>query len=318
MFSGMDYIYEVYRERSFSKAAKNLYISQPSLSASVKKTEERIGAPVFDRGTTPLQLTECGKEYIKCVEKMLDIKNEFANYIKDMDELKKGQLSIGASSYFSSLILPPIIAKFTEKYPLIKVTLVEANSTLLEKRLLAGTLDMALDNTVFNGKIYVNYPYCEEHLLLAVPKKFACNDKVKEYQMTAEQIAEGRHLQEDMPCVDVGIFKEEPFIFLRFGNDTRRRADKICQDSGFTPRIVLKLEQQITAYHMSGNGMGATFISDKLVQKAVPDPSLFYYKLREEDAARYVYFYHKQSRYVTRAMEEFMKIAWELCVSDCA
>ena len=69
---------------------------------------------------------------------------------------------------------------------------------------------------------------------------------------------------------------------------------------------------------MSGNGMGATFISDKLVQKAVPDPSLFYYKLREEDAARYVYFYHKQSRYVTRAMEEFMKIAWELCASDCA
>ena len=89
MFSGMDYIYEVYRERSFSKAAKNLYISQPSLSASVKKTEERIGAPVFDRGTTPLQLTECGKEYIKCVEKILDIRNEFANYIKDMDESAK-------------------------------------------------------------------------------------------------------------------------------------------------------------------------------------------------------------------------------------
>ena len=53
MFQGMHYIYEVYKERSFSKAAQNLYISQPSLSAAVKKIENRIGAPLFDRSTAP-------------------------------------------------------------------------------------------------------------------------------------------------------------------------------------------------------------------------------------------------------------------------
>ena len=69
MFQGMEYIYEVYKEKSFSKAAAALFISQPSLSANVKRVENRIGYPIFDRSTKPLQLTEVGKHYIQAVEK---------------------------------------------------------------------------------------------------------------------------------------------------------------------------------------------------------------------------------------------------------
>ena len=57
MFQGMEYIYTVYKEKSFSKAAKKLFISQPSLSATVKRIEKKIGAPVFDRSTKPVSYT---------------------------------------------------------------------------------------------------------------------------------------------------------------------------------------------------------------------------------------------------------------------
>ena len=53
MFQGMEYIYEVYKEKSFSKAAAALFISQPSLSANVKRVENRIGYPIFDRNPKP-------------------------------------------------------------------------------------------------------------------------------------------------------------------------------------------------------------------------------------------------------------------------
>ena len=79
MFQGMEYVYEVYKERSFSRAARNLYISQPSLSASIRRIEARIGAPIFDRSTTPISLTECGEEYIACVKQILSIQNGFEN-----------------------------------------------------------------------------------------------------------------------------------------------------------------------------------------------------------------------------------------------
>ena len=95
MFHSMQYIYEVYKERSFSKAAANLYISQPSLSAAVKKVEEKIGAPIFDRSVSPIQLTECGEHYIRSVEEIMEIQHRFENYLNDLNELKTGQIAIG-------------------------------------------------------------------------------------------------------------------------------------------------------------------------------------------------------------------------------
>lgn len=74
MFQGMEYVYEVYKEKSFSKAAASLFISQPSLSANVKRIEKRIGCPIFDRSTKPLQLTECGRKYIESVERSWKLK----------------------------------------------------------------------------------------------------------------------------------------------------------------------------------------------------------------------------------------------------
>ena len=113
MFQGMDYVYEVYKEINFSKAAKNLYISQPSLSAAVKKVETRLGFPIFDRSTTPIQLTEFGKEYIKAIEVIMDVENGFNNFVNDVNELKSGSISIGGTNLFASYILPPLLSGFT-------------------------------------------------------------------------------------------------------------------------------------------------------------------------------------------------------------
>ena len=112
-FQGMEYVYEVYKEKSFSKAARNLFISQPSLSANVKRIEKRIGYPIFDRSTTPIRLTECGERYIRAVEEMRAVENSFYNYITDYGGLKTGSLKLGGSSLYSSYVLPKLISRFT-------------------------------------------------------------------------------------------------------------------------------------------------------------------------------------------------------------
>ena len=80
----MHYVYEVYKEMNFSKAASNLFISQPSLSAAVKKAENQIGFPIFDRSSNPIQLTELGKEYIRSIETIMEIENSFQNYVNSV------------------------------------------------------------------------------------------------------------------------------------------------------------------------------------------------------------------------------------------
>lgn len=114
MFQGMNYVYEVYKEKSFSKAAKNLYISQPSLSANVRRVEAKIGYPIFNRNTSPLTLTECGERYIQSVEEILAIENSFASFVNDLGGLKTGHLTLGGSSLFSSCLLPRLIGELPD------------------------------------------------------------------------------------------------------------------------------------------------------------------------------------------------------------
>lgn len=306
MFQGMHYVYEVYKEMNFSKAASNLFISQPSLSAAVKKVENQIGFPIFDRSSNPIQLTVLGKEYIRSIETIMEIENSFQNYVNDMRELKSGSVSIGGTNLFASYVLPPLLSRFTERYPQIHVHLTEATTSELTKRLFSGSLDLLIDNQSMDPSIYGKSFFCEEHLLLTVPALFASNHSLTGYALTAADIRQNRHLDPGIPPVPLEDFRSEPFLLLRAGNDTRKRADRICHNSRFQPQIKLELEQQITAYNLSRYGMGISFSSDTLIRHAPEDGRLVYYKLNHQEASREVNFYYKRKRYMPKTVSTFL------------
>ena len=120
MFRNKDYILTIFEEGGFSKAAERLYISQPSLSASVKRIEDKISVPLFDRSTTPVSLTEAGREYIRYALEIEEKERDFERYISDYTKLLTGTVIVGGSSMFSSFILPLEIWDFNQKYPDIK------------------------------------------------------------------------------------------------------------------------------------------------------------------------------------------------------
>lgn len=311
MFEGKRYIYQVYKEMSFSKAAKDLFISQPSLSAAVKKVEKQLGFLIFDRSTTPIQLTEFGKEYIKSMEIIMDVEKGFENYMRDVNELKRGEISIGGTNMFASFILPPLLSEFTGNYPFVDINLKEASSGELKEKLFAGQLDVVIDNAAMDESVYEKVFFCEEHLVLTVPKKLI-PDGVGDI-MTCMDIKNGKHLNPKTPVVDLNLFQGVPFLFLKSGNDTRDREERICRHAGFVPGIKLKLDQQITAYYLSCYGMGISFTGDILIKRAEDHDHVGYFKLDRQVAARKVYFYYKRNRYMSRAMEAFLRLArgWE-------
>ena len=239
MFQGMRYVYEVYKEMSFSKAARNLFISQPSLSAAVKKEEAQIGFPIFDRSSNPIQLTDLGKEYIRSIEIIMDVENGFQNYINDMRELKSGSLSIGGTNLFTSYVLPPLISRFNEQYPQVHLNLMEATTAELTERLFSGSLDLLIDNRSMDSSVYGKRFFCEEHLLLTVPARFSVNETMKNYALTAADILEERHLNSRIPPVSLEHFQNESFLLLKGGNDTRERADRIFHNAHFLPKVRL-------------------------------------------------------------------------------
>ena len=309
MFQGMEYVYEVYKEKSFSKAAQNLFISQPSLSANVKRIEKKVGYPIFDRSTKPLGLTECGEKYIQCVEKMHAVEMEFSNFVNDWIGLKTGSLILGGSSLYSSWILPQLMGEFSRKYPLVKLVLIEESTGKLEELLQTGSVDLVLDNCVFNPAVFASSIYQEEKLLLAVPGHFTVNERLQAYQLSAQEIRNGKFREDHTPGVPLEAFREEPFIMLKPENDTRERAVALCEAHGFTPNILFELDQQQTAYHITCSGLGISFISDTLIARGTDNPNVVYYKLDGENSSRKLYFYWKKGRYISRVMEEFLRMA---------
>lgn len=311
MFVWKKYVYEVYKERSFTKAAQNLYISQPSLSARIKKIEEIIGEPLFDRSTTPLQLTEVGKVYIEAAEEITQIEQRVENYINDLAGLKTGNLAVGASTLFAAYVVPSLITQFNQKFPDVHIQLIEGNTAELEEMLGSNALDFVIDNYHYDSILYNKELYCEENILLAVPKHFAVNEELEMYQLSYKNIKNKNYLNQKYPAVPLGRFADLPFIMLTQGNDTRTRGDRLCRNVGFKPNIVLEFNQQSTAYMASSTQLGATFISDILVSQLPAFENLVYYKLDGEEAKRKVFFYYKTHKYKTRVMEEFIRMMHE-------
>jgi len=311
MFRNMKYIYAIYQEGSFSAAAKKLYITQPCLSAMVKKTEQQLGVPIFDRNSKPLELTEYGKQYIGYLEKMQDLERELEQYISDVQGLKTGTVSIGTNNVFASFVLPELICRFNEYYPAVQVQMVEGNIAYLEQGLRQGTLDLVLENCPMDTALFRQISLGTEHLLLAVPGAMRDRYVCGRAGFTYEEILKGRHLQKDTPEVSILDFQGAPLIALRPGNDTRIRMDAICKQSDVTPWIRMEVDQLATAYNIACSGLGVTLVSDTLIRKAAPYPDVRYYKLASEISRRPVYLYCKKARYITCAMQKFMDMAWE-------
>lgn len=304
VFDGMEYVYAVYREGSFQKAAEKLFVSQPSVSASVRRVEERAGSRLFDRSRKPLALTECGEAYIACAEKIFAMERDFTEYVNDWEGLRRGRVAVGGSSLFSSLLLPPMMASFRERYPGITLTLAEETTPRLEEMLRQGTVDLVVDYTIPNMELYDSATVREDALILAVPRAAAVNARLAPYRIAPEEI--GAAARSAAPGVPMELLKDESFVLLKPENDTRARADALCRLGGFEPKTAMEFDQQMTAYLAGCSGAGITFVSSVLVSRLSPNPGICYYRLPEPESRRDIRLFWKRGRYKTRAMEAFL------------
>lgn len=317
MFHELRYVYEVHRERSFSRAAQKLYVSQPSLSAMVKRAEARLGGPIFDRSTSPIGLTPIGRAYIEAAERMMEIEEGFRQYLSDAGQCLTGSIALGGTTLFTSYILPPLISAFSTKYPAVEIRIHETHTLALQRELADGALDLIVENCEFDPAAYAWEPLSGERLLLMVPEGCAANEQAAAHRLSAGDVRGGLH-RKDGGEVSLELFREEPFLLLKEGNDTRARADKLFAAARFRPKTRLLLDQQITAYNLALYGMGATFVSDTLVRSVPPAQGVWFYALPGEIARREIRFYYKKSRYLTGAVREFMKTVREVSQGEGA
>lgn len=308
-FNRKDLVYTVYREGSISRAAQKLFIAQPSLSVMIHRIEVEIGAPLFDRSSKPIRLTEVGQEYIKATEEILHIEKAFQNYLDSVEQLQIGSLNLGSNQLLSSLVLPKYIAAFITKYPNIKLHLVDDNSAVLENMITSGQLDLIIDNQQLDDAVFEQRRLRQEQLLLAVPDCFICNDGLESFRLCEADVFEGKHTDEDCPTVSLENFQDIPFVTMTKENETRHRTDEIFREAGFKPKNILELDRLVTLYNFVEMGAAASIVSDTLVQNIRHHSSnVCFYRLDSQYAKRDIYLSWKRNKYYSKAMEAFVAL----------
>ena len=306
MLKEMEYVYAVYQERSFSKAARKLYLSQPALSAAVRKAEAEIHTPIFDRSTNPIGLTPAGEYYIDAVTRILDIRQEMETYFESLAGECQGTVQVGAASYFCAHVLPNVVEEFQRQYPSWRVSLLEANARDLRQCLQSGVIDLSLDVEPADPHLFASTVWYEETILLAVPASFAINCGLEAFQLTAAQVRQGLHLQDTFPAVDLSLFSRESFLLLKQGNDLHRRAGRLCRNAGFVPKVVMELDQLLTSYYVALDGKGCTFLRDGMARFMGDDSSLVFYKLGDDEARRAVLLSWRRSADLSRPAQTLL------------
>lgn len=297
------YIYQVYCEGSFSKAAQQLFVTQPALSLAIQRVEQQIEMPLFDRSSRPLALTAAGQVYIDAIKKEMILEQDLKRQLGDIRDRNTGSLRLGGSHYINAYILPEILAGFQAEYPGIQIALQENDSAELAQMLTGKELDLTFSCNSAFIEDFDHFPAFYDHILLAVPDSWAINNSLQEYVLSASEVVLGKHLSDNCPTVSLKQFRNEAFILLKEGNNLHDRCFQMFREAGFDAKIKMELSQLVTAYRMAEHQIGATFVSDRLVSGQ--EETLCYYKLNHELADRLFYLLMPKNMYVSHATKTF-------------
>ena len=307
------YIYEVYRERSFSRAAKNLFISQPALSACIKKVEQEIGMQLFDRSSLPIGLTEAGELYIHAIQKIMAAENELSTQISELSNLDRGHLVIGGANFFSAYMLPPIIRAFSDLYPGVDLEITESDTNLRYTDSVQAGIDLILDGGTCDTQMFDRAVLFNECVIFAVPRDNPLNKQFSDCALTYEDIVRQKHRTSKARAVDIRAFEGEKLVLLKRGHDMHMRSASICDHAGFTPRNVVYVNQLSTAANMAAQGLGCCFVTDTLVRMTPMDrQALVYYVVADPIAWREVFIAWHRKGVKTKVMEQFVSIAQQV------
>jgi DNA-binding transcriptional LysR family regulator len=293
----LQYMLKVAEEGSFSKAAEELYISQPSLSQYIQRLEKQVGLQLFDRTTSPLRLTYAGEVFVENAKRMLTLHHQFQLQMQEIIDFRKGRLTIGVSSLRASILFPVILPLFCRKFPGIEVVHKNGTFVELEDFVLKGVTDLSLINLPVNKKPYfIREPLFTENIVLITPRSHPLN----KLDIT----------QPPWPQIHFADLREEPFLLLNKGRKLRDLADQFFINSGFNPRIVFESDNPETILSLVKAGLGIAFSSDGLAKFRYSD-QLAFFTLDSPLPSPTMSAVYCKERHLSRAALEFIALIKE-------
>lgn len=310
--SQIEYMLVLAEERNYSKAAKRLFVTQPSLSQMISNLESQLKVQLFDRSTSPIRLTQAGEIFVDYAMKIKMEENNMIRKLSDLQELKTGTLKIGTSPFRASCLLSRSIAEFQKRYAGITVSVIEDDIQSLENGVMNGTLDLVICLTPSDSQNFHIDELAAEKVYLAIAKDNPINEELKDYRLTAEDIRVNSPRLFQTKPLQFSAFKKEKFILLEDSEYDMELVSSLCEKTNIEPKGTLSTKYVETAFSFALTGLGAALIPDTYIRFGNILNHPYYYEIDDTRTENSIVLLSKRNNYLSQAAKEYCMILKQL------
>ncbi len=282
---------------SFSKAAKELYLTQPTISAHIASLEKELSVRLFVRNTKEVGLSDDGKDLYKYARQIVDLEKKIEERFGEKDSGEKHCITIAASTIPAQYLLPKVLIRFNERYPEEQIKIIETDSTKVVTQIVEHMADVGFTGTVLEKKHCKYIPFYKDELVIITPN-------TEKY----------RKLKQESP-EDIRWILDEHVIMREEGSGTRKEAKKQLKRAGVNPSeldIIASIENQETIKKSVRQGMGVSVLSRLATKDETRDGYVLAFPIPKADDGRDINLVYNKNYQLSGSAERFIKVVREV------
>lgn len=292
--SQLRYLVTIAEEQGFTQAARKLRLSQPSLSLAIKKLEEEIGQPLFDRLTRKVLPTEAGERMIEMAQRILSDIDRTSHEIRDMKGGVTGVLRVGAIPTISPFALPAILQAFCSTYPAVDVQVTENVTSHILELLEQGEIDVALVSTIPDRP--------------GIHTDLAANENLVAIVNADHRLAGERQ-------IDSAELENERFLLLSDEHCLTSQVSWFCRKNRIAGNTRLEGTQLATIAALVSHGLGVSLVPASMAEVSTREGCRFL-PVVNPTPSRPLHIAWSVLRYRTQAGREFARIAKDILAAS--
>ena len=285
---------QVSESGSFSKAAKELFLTQPTISAHISSLEKELNVRLFIRNTKEVSLSDDGKDLYRYAKQITDLEKAIEErFYMDSDD-GKHFITIAASTIPAQYLLPKVLMCYRERYPKEQIKIMETDSSEVVTQVVDHMVDVGFTGTVLEKKHCKYIPFYKDELAVIAPD-------TPEYRILKEQNRD-----------DIDWIKRKPLILREEGSGTRKEAEKQLKNAGISMEdldIVASIANQETIKKSVNQGMGITVLSRLAAED---EDGLLIFPIPGADEGRDINLVYNKNYQMTRSADRFIRIVKEV------
>ena len=286
-FNHLRSFYNVGKYLSFSEAAKNLYISQPTVSIQVRKLEEELQTKLIEQLGKKIYLTDAGKRLYNYASEIFKLAKEANLMINDISDFNIGQVLLGAGTTAGIYLLPELLGSFKADYPKVEIKLQVGNSKLIIQRLLENEIDFAVIGEGLGLDLdFISKSITKDELVLIVSPNHPLATKHE---------------------VSILDLCNETFILRERGSSSREIFEKAIIKNNIQMNVAMELNCVEAIKKAVAANLGISVVSNSALKLEKQLNAVASLKIKDLDLVRNIYLVYHKDKEFTNIIKNFIK-----------